>query len=174
MYYLYVKTHNKTGLKYLGYTSKDPYKYVGSGKYWKRHIKQHGFDIDTEVIFMSEHLSDISIKGQHYSHLWDIVESNEWANLKEESGQGGKWKGLHGENNPMYGKKRPQHLKDAWSKAKKGIKCPHVSELNSKKRWWTDGTVDKCQIECPPGFYLGRSKMKGANNPVYVRFPTSS
>ena len=38
MIYLYKKTHNKTGLKYLGKTiSKDPYTYSGSGVYWTRH-----------------------------------------------------------------------------------------------------------------------------------------
>ena len=35
--YLYVKQHNKTGLKYFGKTTKkDPLKYKGSGLYWKR------------------------------------------------------------------------------------------------------------------------------------------
>jgi hypothetical protein len=29
-YYLYVKTHNQTGLKYLGQTSKNPDKYQGA------------------------------------------------------------------------------------------------------------------------------------------------
>ena len=43
MFYLYIKTHSKTGLKYLGYTQKkDPFSYTGSGTYWKRHLKKHG------------------------------------------------------------------------------------------------------------------------------------
>lgn len=41
VYHLYKKTHNITGLKYLGQTTKNPYKYRGSGTYWKRHIKIH-------------------------------------------------------------------------------------------------------------------------------------
>ena len=45
MFYLYLKTHNKTGLKYLGYTKNDPMKYKGSGKYWSNHIKIHGNDV---------------------------------------------------------------------------------------------------------------------------------
>ena len=49
--YLYVKTHNKTGLKYLGKTiSKDPIKYKGSGLYWRNHITKHGYDVTTEII----------------------------------------------------------------------------------------------------------------------------
>jgi hypothetical protein len=42
---LYKKTHRKTGLKYLGYTSQDPFRYIGSGKYWCRHLKLHGNEI---------------------------------------------------------------------------------------------------------------------------------
>jgi hypothetical protein len=51
IYYLYVKTHNKTGLKYLGQTSKqDPYTYMGSGKNWIPHLRMHGFDVSTTII----------------------------------------------------------------------------------------------------------------------------
>ena len=90
IYYLYVKTHNVTGLKYLGYTtSKDPHKYTGSGTYWKSHLKVHGKNFSTEIIFESNSKDSISEKGIYYSNLWNVVESNEWANLKPESGEGG-------------------------------------------------------------------------------------
>lgn len=85
--YLYVKTHNKTGLKYLGQTkSKDPCKYRGSGTYWKLHIKKHGYDVTTEILKECNSISDIRHWGLHYSELWNIVNSEEWANLKEETG----------------------------------------------------------------------------------------
>jgi len=38
MIYLYKKTHNETGLQYLGKTIRDPHKYPGSGLYWKRQL----------------------------------------------------------------------------------------------------------------------------------------
>ena len=47
--YLYIKTHNKTGLKYFGKTIFDPYSYNGSGKYWRRHLKKYGCDITTKI-----------------------------------------------------------------------------------------------------------------------------
>ena len=40
--YLYKKTHQVTGLKYLGKTTKDPYTYLGSGLEWKSHLKEFG------------------------------------------------------------------------------------------------------------------------------------
>ena len=51
MYYLLLKTHNKTGLKYLCQTKKkDPIKYSGSGTRWLRHLKKHGFDFETKIL----------------------------------------------------------------------------------------------------------------------------
>ena len=93
--YLYVKTHNKTGLKYLGKTSQlDPHKYPGSGLYWTRHLKEHGFDYNTEVLKECFSKEEIKEWGIYYSQLWDIVNSNEWANLKIETGDGGSAKGI--------------------------------------------------------------------------------
>ena len=91
MIYLYVKTHNKTGLKYLGKTVYDDVdSYQGSGKIWKRHIKKHGYDVTTEIIFVTDSKDEIKEKGIYYSNLWNIVESDDWANLKPEEGDGGK------------------------------------------------------------------------------------
>jgi hypothetical protein len=86
--YLYVKTHNKTGLKYLGKTERDPHKYKGSGTYWRRHIKEHGYDVTTEILRECITNEEVYEWGIHYSHLWNVVESDEWANLKEESSDG--------------------------------------------------------------------------------------
>lgn len=90
MLYLYVKTHNKTGLKYLGYTSnKNPHLYEGSGIYWKTHLNKHGKDFTTEIIKECSTKEEIKEWGKHYSDLWNVVDSNEWANLKPEEGDGG-------------------------------------------------------------------------------------
>lgn len=86
---LYVKTHSITGLKYLGQTSKsDPHKYTGSGKYWLRHIKKHGKNWTTEILFESEHKHEVDAQGIYYSELWNVAKSHSWANLKPESGDG--------------------------------------------------------------------------------------
>lgn len=86
MFYLYLKTHNKTGLKYLGYTKNDPVKYRGSGLYWTRHIKEYGNDAATEILFQSASIDDISREGKIYSDKWDVVNSDQFANLCEEDG----------------------------------------------------------------------------------------
>ena len=90
--YLYKKTHKDTGLKYLGKTiSKDPYAYPGSGVYWTSHLKTHGNNVETEILCECATEEDLKFWGQHYSKLWNVVESKEWANLIEEAGPGGFW-----------------------------------------------------------------------------------
>lgn len=87
--YLYVKTHNKTGLKYLGKTnSKDPHEYQGSGIHWCRHIKKHGYDVSTQILLATESKEELKETGIFFSKLFNVVESNEWANLMTENGGG--------------------------------------------------------------------------------------
>lgn len=88
--YLYVKTHLITGLKYLGQTTaKDPHKYSGSGTYWKLHLEKHGYLYNTEILKECKSKDEIKDWGIYYSNLWNVVDSDEWANLTPESGDGG-------------------------------------------------------------------------------------
>jgi hypothetical protein len=91
IYYLMVKTHTITGLKYLCQTKKkDPHKYLGSGKHWLLHLNKHGKTIFTEIIRECQSKDELKKWGLHYSELWNVTESVEWANLMEENGGGGK------------------------------------------------------------------------------------
>ena len=88
--YLYIKEHNVTGLKYFGKTTRQDYEnYTGSGKYWLRHIKKHGKDITTKLYYSSDSLEKIQEAALKFSLSNNIVESNEWANLKYENGKDG-------------------------------------------------------------------------------------
>ena len=102
--YLYKKTHNKTGLQYLGKTIQDPFTYKGSGDYWVPHIKKHGYDVTTEIIKECTSVEELKHWGLYYSTLWNIVDDRDeagnkkWANLKPEEGQGF----ATGKHNPMH------------------------------------------------------------------------
>jgi hypothetical protein len=87
--YLYIKTHNITGLKYFGKTTNDPYQYYGSGKHWLSHLRKHGFDISTEVLgyYTDEH--ECKKIAEEFSKRNNIVKSKKWANMIVENGLDG-------------------------------------------------------------------------------------
>jgi hypothetical protein len=83
MIVLYLK-ESPFGLKYLGKTTKDPYKYNGSGLVWKRHIKKYKLkstDITTKILFQTNDKIEFSKIALEYSILYNIVNSDEFANL---------------------------------------------------------------------------------------------
>lgn len=135
MIYLYLKEHRTTGMKYLGQTTRDPFKYKGSGKYWRRHLKTHGNNVETTIIGEYKTIEELKVAGEYYSNLFNIVESDEWANLIPETGDGNidprlsevyleKWKqgvfSNKGKDNPNFGKTftvdKRQAMKDGWTK----------------------------------------------------------
>ena len=95
IYTLYVKTHNKTGLKYLGQTKRDPNSYNGSGSDWSEHLIQYGRDIRTEILLQTTNKTERNTQGRYYSTLWNIVGAMDdfgnkiWANKIPETGGGG-------------------------------------------------------------------------------------
>lgn len=153
-----IKTHNKTGLKYLCQTKrKNPFKYPGSGKHWRSHLNFHGYDFSTEIIGVYETKEELKEAGIHYSNLFNIVESNEWANLRIEDGDGGdtsstdgykvgmrKRRSYTGEGNPNFGKV------GCWS----GKVGPQLN-----KTWYNDGTKELLSQACPEGWVEGRLKI---------------
>jgi hypothetical protein len=112
-YILYLKT-SPLGLKYLGKTTKDPFKYKGSGKIWLRHLKKHNIlanEIKTEILFESYDLEEFKINSKEISVKLNIVESKEFANLKIEEGDGGDTSKHINYDNPVFHKKgRADHL----------------------------------------------------------------
>ena len=117
IYYLCVKTHSITGLKYLCQTTKsDPYKYLGSGKYWRLHLRKHGYEHLTEVIKECNTKEEVKEWGIHFSKLWNVIESDEWANLMEENGGGGKTTPMPWNKGKKSSEKTVQKLKDAVSR----------------------------------------------------------
>jgi hypothetical protein len=48
--YLYKKTHNITGMQYLGKTTRNPFVYSGSSINWKQHLRENGNDVSTEIL----------------------------------------------------------------------------------------------------------------------------
>ena len=94
---LMVKTHTGTNLKYLCKSSYKPgtktvqdcIDYLGSGKRWLNHLKVHGNTIKTDIIQISRDIDQFRQTAFNLSLWFDVVNSDEWANLTEEKGDGG-------------------------------------------------------------------------------------
>lgn len=154
IYKLYVKTHNLTGLKYLGKTTaKDPHNYFGSGIYWRRHLEKHGYDYTTEIIKECSSNNEIKIWGSYYSKLWNVVESNKWANLTPETGDGvdsisaKKYATLH-HANMTEEKKKVRSRNCSRGQLKRFKESPESIETKKKKSDSHKGTY---RIESPDG-----------------------
>lgn len=132
--YLYVKQHSITGLKYFGKTKKkNPFKYLGSGKFWTRHIKKHGKEyvktIDVWGFENEDLCSDFALK---FSKLNDIVESKDWANLKDENGLDGGFSSAMGIMSRRFnGRKHSEESRQKMSILKKGEGNPNYGKLHS-------------------------------------------
>jgi hypothetical protein len=91
--YLLIKEHKNTGLKYLckhvASSFSECEKYKGSGVYWKKHLAKHGNDVSTTCLFVTENKQEFKKIATKYSKEYDVVNSNQWANLCNEEGQGG-------------------------------------------------------------------------------------
>jgi len=125
MYYLYLKTHNVSGLKYLGITRRNPSTYRGSGVRWNAHLKKHGDDVSTKVLLETDCKELLAERGLELSIEWNIVESNEFANLVYESGYEGR----------NHGYICPESQKKHLSKLFKGkpLKPEHIEKLRYTK-----------------------------------------
>jgi hypothetical protein len=106
--YLYHKRHLVTGLNYFGKTIKDPYKYKGSGIYWKRHVIQHGNYVETVQIWKFDNLEECKKFAIDFSVKNMIVESKEWANCVIENGIDGQSPGFKNVKLSEYNKKNPR------------------------------------------------------------------
>ena len=87
--YLYHKRHSITGLNYFGKTTTNPYTYIGSGKYWRHHLRVHDKLIETIQVWEFDNIEECSKFAVDFSIKNNIIESKEWANLKLENGKDG-------------------------------------------------------------------------------------
>ncbi len=124
-YKLMIKQHRVTKLKYLCITKREDYtSYTGSGRRWKRHLKKYGEDIETVLLFSSDDYDEFLQQCMYYSLYYDVVLSEEFANMIPEAGYENSTGYSNFELFWMYAdedlkreiyKNRAQTLKDTWT-----------------------------------------------------------
>lgn len=126
---LYIKQCSHCSLKYFGKTTNtDVINYAGSGVAWKYHLKQH--NAKAVHLWNSDWYTTTKITrfALLFSVLNKIVDNPEWANLINENGIDGgdtsesllfKYyvasRDYNGVNNPFYGKKHTEEVKQLLS-----------------------------------------------------------
>lgn len=122
-YYLMVKMALKTNLKYLCKTKQNPYSYQGSGLRWLNHLKKHNSWIVTCIIGEYNSEEELKQAGIYYSKLYNVVESDDWANLRLEEGDGGgagkigrRWKISNTSNMKGNGNRQTKSARDGYKK----------------------------------------------------------
>ena len=182
--YLCVKQHSVTGKLYFCKTTKSydqMLQYVGSGTYWRKHLRRHGEEhvITLWYCLFTERESCIGF-ALSFSAQENIVESNNWANLRPENGIDGVITGSSmGEktkrkiSESSTGKQVTEAHANNISSAKLGKKRDEFSQEwrnnigramagrpshVAGKHWWTDGLTNILAKEQPNSeFSRGRT-----------------
>jgi hypothetical protein len=181
--YLLVKTHSKTGLKYLCKTTKRKYeKYSGSGVYWRQHLKVHGKEHSTELIRECSSKEELREWGLHYSALWNVSDSEEWANLIPEDGgseEAGKLGAAQTKKLMWINDGLTETMVDRTSVIPEGFTngrlVTRMNTLNQHDhckgtKWWNNGTCSVMSVECPDGFVRGRLSMPSRTEKARQRY----
>lgn len=131
-YKLMVKEHSLTGLKYLCVTKRKNWEsYTGSGVYWKQHLKKHGKIFTTVLLFETDNLEHLETECKYYSELYNVAESNEWANQIPELGYIGNMGNLPAWVNAAD--------KDTLNKMRERAKVTRVNTC--RERWGADSSL---------------------------------
>jgi hypothetical protein len=153
-----IKTHNKTSLKYLCKTSTEntshPYKYLGSGKYWKRHLNKHGKDVKTEILEICNTKEELIERGIYYSELYNVVESKEFANMVKERGDGGP---------TMLGKRITKEQSNKKSKSLLKFYSNTTEEYKNWRKELNSKSHEKYKYYTPAGIFTNALKAAEAN-----------
>jgi len=159
--YLYIKQHTVTGMLYFGKTIKsNPVTYTGSGVYWKKHINKHGKEhvvtLWHELFTDKEEMVHFAL---NFSLSMNIVESDQWANLKCENG-------LDGGNDKGYGLGRV-HTKETKDMLKEHFKTNHWSKLGIPHPLQGKFHSEQSKLRCSENKCKNVVTLISPNNDVY-------
>ena len=137
--YLYIKQHTLTGKLYFGKTVGNPEKYLGSGKLWQHHIKKHGKEhIVTLWYELFPNKDEIQEFALSFSKEMNIVESEQWLNLKLENGLDG---GFDKHSIESIEKNRIAHLGKTHTVKTNWINCQIITRVR-----WANSYIKKRAI----------------------------
>ena len=175
---LYIATHNITGKKYFGKTTRFftqeslQENYTGSGKYWNKHKKKHGDDVTMEIYCIcslnesdEDYVVPIALKFSEENNI--VKDKEKWANLMSENGLDGGVKGQYSEDTrKRLSESKTGVLNHMYGKT--GENCPfygknHTADSRAKM---SESAKNRQPISEDTRKRLSESKT-GENNPMY-------
>jgi hypothetical protein len=134
---LYIKQCPHCGLKYFGKSISDDIEtYPGSGTRWARHLNKH--NVEPIHLWNSNWYYDTSISrfALKFSRINKIVESNKWANLKEENGLDGGWEYLNNSGLNLYGMNgKTPNVSDNLKRGRETVKWKLANDLEWSRQF---------------------------------------
>lgn len=111
MGFIYMWENKLDGKKYLGKCQSSPdSSYIGSGKYFKRAIKKYGLEnFERTIIEYCDNPTKLIEREKYWLDYYQAAINPEFYNISPNSGGGHHGADYRGENNPMWGKKHPNH-----------------------------------------------------------------
>lgn len=167
-YFLLLKTHNETKLKYLCKhfgTKESCFIYPGSGLRWRAHLRKHGYNILTEILFETDNLEELKLKGIEFSTTLNVVESNEFANLVVEDGTGGH----EAMKNPLVREKARQTMLKRHQE--QGLSQKEIERSIKKSERQARGEFTKAELAAAKACskrQLGKTMAERLNDPNYI------
>lgn len=149
--FVYLWTNTTNGKKYVGKSQRDPsHSYMGSGKHFKAAVKKYGKEAFKRVILQECGTAEELIEAEQYwiDH-YDASNNDEFYNISPMSGGGHHGRDMSGANNPMWGRKHPNHK-------------PHIGKDNgmygSNRTGDTNPNAKSIELISPDGTkYVGKS-----------------
>lgn len=164
-YKLMIKTHWETGMNYLCITKNADFrKYPGSGTGWRELLKEDKSPIITYLIFSTNSTEELSEAGKFYSELFDVVNSEDFANRIQETGYMSKtdcdllriqWAKIgaqalieSGNRGGCCSTKWQQENRDKM--IENSAKGGHAGgKVVGSMFWWNNGSVNSKSFDCP-------------------------
>jgi hypothetical protein len=141
--WLYVKKHTVTGLHYFGMSRKLTPRYLGSGKYWLRHIRKHGVEhVITTDVWEFESQEEATAFAIKFSTDNAVATSDKWANLREENALDGNIAGeeLSAKCRSLW---EQDYYREALSKGTSTESFKALKSAQSKSLWESPEYVSK-------------------------------
>ena len=136
MYHVYLKTHLRTDAKYLGATREDPHSYNGSSKPWLNHLRQYGYEVQTDVLWSGEDRKEMTKQGNKYAEMLKVFQTKSYVNFDLTQGdieyQAGNAEWLPRASLPAARKNTSSYMKG--NKNLKGMKWWYNERLDERRR----------------------------------------